>query len=104
MEMNERANALKEIFNNPSFQEKAKEIGTAEELQALLAEYKFEMTIEEVTEFLNVLFAKKASGEELNAEDLENVTGGILISGTAFLAWSVMYVALNVCTKLAGVW
>lgn len=103
MTIQEKAIKLQDLFNNEAFICEAKEITTEQQLQDLFARNGIELTSGEVTDFLNELFKRKEKGEELSDIDLEAVSGGI-ISGGAFLAWSVMYLALNVLTKLAGVW
>lgn len=80
MEFNqEKALKLEVILKNNEFVAKSANIATAEELQALIAEYGLEMTIEEVVEFCKLVAQEKEridNGGELSPEDLDDVSGG----------------------------
>lgn len=91
---------FEELITNEEFNLQVSTAKNAQEVVDLFAAKDVEIPMELAQE----LFEKPTTDAELSADDLDDVSGGVLISGTAFLAWSVMYVALNVCTKLAGVW
>lgn len=67
---------LMEIFNNEQFKSEAKSLTTAEDLQALLAKYDLDLTLEEVHGLCASIACNMKADDELDVEDLEYVTGG----------------------------
>lgn len=89
--MNERAEKLKEIFEDKELAKELLSIEEAEDAQKWFSDHGAELTMDEVKSLGN-LFAKIADGEiteeqlraaagsdgELSEEELENVAGGII--------------------------
>ena len=85
-------NLLQELLNDEAFEAEIRDVHTPEELQALFASKGLEMSLEEVEALCSQAAAAVGGAEgELDEQALENVAGGFFISGTAFLAGSVMY-------------
>ena len=74
--MNEKISVL---LNNEEFAAKLASTDTAE-MKALFAAYGVEMTDEEVLEFVQTAVEADNGQIPLNEDDLENVTGGSLVS------------------------
>lgn len=76
----EKAMKLEAILKDSEFSAKAAELTTMEELQALIASYGLDLSIEEVAYFCELVAKEKErvenGGEELSAEDLDDVAGG----------------------------
>lgn len=70
---------LKKLFEDDAFAEKIKEVDSIEKLQSFLAEYKLNMTIEDINKAVK-------TGEELTDSELDDITGGGLVSWISF-AW-----------------
>ena len=87
MDKNEK---LVEIFSNEQFKSEAESLTTAEELQTLFEEYGLELTMEEVYSLCASIACGMKSNDELDAEDLEFVTGGIAWVAVAAVALGVV--------------
>lgn len=76
----EKAMQLEAILKNSEFVNKAAKLTTAEELQALIASYGLELTMEEVIGFCELVAKEKEkmdnNGGELSEEALDDVAGG----------------------------
>lgn len=83
--MKEKIEALN---NNEEFVVKVKACETAQAICDLYAVEGIEITPEELDAAID---AMNADDKEFSEDDLDNVAGGIFISGGAFLAWSIAY-------------
>lgn len=79
---------IEALSKNEAFAAKVKACETAEAICTLYAEEGIEITPEELDAAIE---AMNVNDKEFSAEDLDNVAGGIFISGGAFLAYSVVY-------------
>ena len=91
MNKNERLN---ELLMDKDFQQKSLAVSTQEEVQSLFAEFGLELTAEEVEQFLIQLgqMLSETQSEELNEDDLDNVSGGawsIVLTGAAASAFGI---------------
>lgn len=90
MDKNMRVN---ELLMDKTFQEKSLAVTNEEEVQELFAEFGLELTHEEVESILVQLGSMLSeTSEELDEEDLENVSGGawsIVLTGAAASAFGI---------------
>jgi hypothetical protein len=89
---------IKEVFADEEFVKKFFGKETPEEAQDLLAEKDIDVSIEELIAIKNIVDEKlkaAANGEddEICDDDLENVAGGVLLTGTAFILIGVAVTA-----------
>ena len=85
---------IKEIFADEEFVKEFFSKETPEEAQAMLAEKDIDVSIEELIAIKNIVDEKLKSVEngeddEICDDDLENVAGGMLLTGTAFVLITV---------------
>jgi hypothetical protein len=84
---------IETLCRDESFAEKFKKCETAQEISDLFAS---EGVIVSADEIDTAYDAINAEGEvEFSEDELDNVAGGIFISGGAFLAYSVIYSAIT---------
>lgn len=79
---------IEELSKNEAFAAKAKACESAEEICALYAQEGIEFTPAELDAAIEAMNAEE---KEFSEADLDNVAGGIFISGAAFLTYSVVY-------------
>ena len=82
---------IKEIFSDEEFVKELFSKETPEEAQALLAEKGMVISVEDIVKVRDLLIkkielAEKNESEELNEEDLEDVSGGVIHIIVAILA------------------
>ena len=85
---------IKEVFSDEEFVKEFFSMETPEEAQDMLAEKDIDVSIEELIAIKNIVDEKLKSAEngeddEICDDDLENVAGGVLLTGTAFVLISV---------------
>ena len=85
---------IKEIFADEEFVKEFFSKETPEEAQAMLAEKDIDVSIEELVAIKNIIDKKlqseeKGEDDELCDDDLENVAGGVLLTGTACILITV---------------
>ena len=98
---------IKEIFADEEFVKEFFSKETPKEAQAMLAEKDIDVSIEELVAIKNIIDKKlqaAADGEdgEICDDDLENVAGGVLLTGTAFLLIGVAVPVIVVGTIVGG--
>lgn len=76
------------LLKDEAFVSKLKVCETAESVCALYATEGIEITPEELEATVDQI---NDSGKEFTAEELDNVAGGVLVSGTVFLAGCIWY-------------
>ena len=79
---------IKEIFTDEEFVKEFFSKETPEEAQDMLAEKDIDVSIEELIAIKNIIDEKLQAAEndedgEICDDDLENVSGGVLLTGTA---------------------
>ena len=85
---------IKEIFADEEFVKEFFSKETPEEAQAMLAEKDIDVSIEELIAIKNIVDEKLKAAEngeddEICDDELENVAGGMLLTGTAFVLITV---------------
>ena len=85
---------IKEVFADEEFVKEFFSKETPEEAQAILAEKDIDVSIEELVAIKNIIDEKLQAAEngedgELCDDDPENVAGGVLLTGTAFVLITV---------------
>lgn len=102
----ENAVKLESILKNEEFVAKASTIATAEELQALFAEFGLELTVDEVIYFCDLVAKEKermdANGGELCEDDLDNVAGGGVLFVLGCVGLGVLAVGGLACGIING--
>ena len=88
MTMEEMKAKVEALCLNEEFAEKAKACKTAQQVCDLYAQEGIIITPEELNAAIDAANKPEA---EISEEDLDNVAGGFLISGSAFLAGSIIY-------------
>ena len=81
---------LVEILGNEQFKAESKTLTTAEDLQTLFAKYDLDLTMDEVYHLCASIACSMKSDDELDAEDLEYVAGGIAWPVVAAVALGVV--------------
>lgn len=88
MTMAEKALAMEQLTENEAFLAAYQKVESKGELQQLFAQYGVELEKEEVDAFVDAL---KGTGDELDAEALDNVAGGAYGPEDIFgWAWSIV--------------
>lgn len=75
---------IAELFQNEAFNQKANECKTMEDFQKLFATSGIEISIDETVDLISKIAEakEKADSGELAVDELDNVAGGIVLSGT----------------------
>ena len=92
MTENEKLNKLKELNDNQEFIEKMADVTSDAELQALFAAYGVEFTEQEVHDMV-----AKAKDGEINADELDQVSGGVVAESVA--AWTILTYSAGLVAK-----
>ena len=71
----ERKAKFEALQNSETFEKELANVSTPEEMQQLFSNHGIEMTIEEIRDL--VAEASKLNNDELSAEDLDDVAGGV---------------------------
>ena len=106
--MDTRIEKIKELLASEDFGREVANAETTEDFQAAFKQNGVELTLEEVDSIL--VQAAAACGMELNEDQLENVSGGFGILGTALIlaggvlvCYGVGWVAGRVISRKSGV-
>ncbi len=78
------------------FAEKLKKCETAEEISKLFETEGIEVSPEEIEAAYDAINSEK--DKEFSEDELDNVAGGIFVSGGAFLAYSIVYSAVTLAS------
>ena len=87
---------IEALNRDEAFVAKLKACETAEAICALYATEGFEITPEQLDAALDAI---GADGNEFSATELDNVAGGIFISGAAFLGYCIAYSVVTVAAS-----
>lgn len=81
-------NKISELFQNEAFQKEAEGCKTMEDFQVLFTAHGVEISLEETIDLISQIAEKKQQqdGGEISEEDLENVSGGLVLTGAAAIA------------------
>ena len=73
---------VKQVFSDEEFVKGLFQLDTPEEVQTALAGKGIDLSVPDIIKIKDLLQHKIQSGEELSEEDLEGVTGGVLVMST----------------------
>lgn len=90
MTQEEMQKKVNDLMANEVFAQKVSACETCEELAEMFNGEGLAVTAEEMETALEQISVANADGE-ISEGDLEDVSGGCIISGTAFLAWCIGY-------------
>ena len=76
--MTNKSNKINELFENKEFAEAFATLDTDEAVIALFADNGVEMTEDELHAIVEYATATESDSKELNADDLDNVSGGVV--------------------------
>lgn len=81
-------NKISELFKNEAFQKEAEGCKTMEDFHALFTAHGVEISQEETVELISQIAEKKQQQDngEICEEDLDNVSGGLALTGAAAVA------------------
>ena len=86
MNEQEKAKKLQEALADKAFAEKVLGLETAEEVQSALRDKGVELSVQEICDIRKGLAQQLESGEEIDPEQLKNVSGGFLLLGMGIAA------------------
>jgi predicted ribosomally synthesized peptide with nif11-like leader len=95
MNQNEMQKKIEELLANAEFADKLAQCETCDEIAALFGTEGIEVSSEELENAMAQVPALNENGE-ISEDDLEHVSGGCFISGSAFLAWSIAYAVVTI--------
>ena len=100
----ERAAKFQKLQESGTFEQELALANSPEDLQKLFAKYDIEMTMEEVHDLL--ASASKMNNDELSAEDLDDVAGGVaawvLVAGKWVLKTVASWLIGKALNKITG--
>lgn len=78
---------LSELVNNESFIEAVKQVETPEDMQSIFRQYNVEMSVEEIIQMIDIMedLKEKRNEGELSEDILDDVSGGVVVSGAIAL-------------------
>jgi hypothetical protein len=81
-------NKISKLFHDEGFQKEAENCKTMEDFQALFTAHGVEISLEETIELISQIAEKKKQQDdgEISEEALENVAGGLVLTGAAAVA------------------
>lgn len=81
-------NKISELFQSEAFQKEAESCKTMEDFHALFTAKGVEITLDETIDLISQIAEKKQQQDngEISEEDLENVAGGLALTGAAAIA------------------
>lgn len=81
-------NKISELFQSEAFQKEAEGCKTMEDFQVLFTAHGVEISLEETIDLISQIAEKKQQqdGGEISEEDLENVSGGLVLTGGLAIA------------------
>jgi predicted ribosomally synthesized peptide with nif11-like leader len=102
MSQDEMQKKIEALVNNAEFAEKLSRCETCDEIAALFGTEGIAVSGEELETAMERISVQNENGE-ISEDDLEQVSGGCIVSGTAFLIWSIAYavVIINAAVYLA---
>ena len=96
-----------ELQSNPQFVEKVSKAKTAEDFIAVYKEFDVELTLDEANDIVKLIAAEvEAQGdEELTMEQMDQVSGGLVIAGVVIPAilWKTALALVATCGVVAGI-
>ena len=73
---------VKTVFSDEEFVKSLFQLETPEEVQTALADRGIDLSVPDIIKIKDLLLRKIQSGGELSDEELEGVTGGVLLAST----------------------
>ena len=72
---------IQEVFSDEAFLKEIFSKETPEEVQTILAEKDIELSIEDILTLRKIIEKKSNQGVELSDDDLEDISGGVVVIG-----------------------
>ena len=102
MQEQERKRKLEEILGNEQLMKQISNTETKDEMQQLFADNGLPLSNEEIDGFINIMNTISSS-EELNSDELAQVSGGVDPFTIFSLSWGIISKIAKPCWR-AGVW
>ena len=91
---------IQEVFSDESFLKEIFSKDTPEEVQTILAEKDIELSIEDILTLRKIIEKKLNQGVELSDDDLEDVSGGVVVIGAIVYTVLPLIAATIICDAI----
>ena len=91
---------IQEVFSDESFLKEIFSKDTPEEVQTILAEKDIELSIEDILKLRKIIEKKLNQGVELSDDELEDVTGGVVVIGAIVYTVLPLIAATIICDAI----
>ena len=91
---------IQEVFSDESFLKEIFSKDTPEEVQKILAEKDIELSIEDILTLRKIIEKKLNQGVELSDDDLEDVSGGVVVIGAIVYTVLPLIAATIICDAI----
>lgn len=91
---------IQEVFSNEAFLKEIFSKEIPEEVQSILAEKDVELSIEDILKLRKIIEKKLNQGVELSDDELEDVTGGVVVIGAIVYTVLPLIAATIICDAI----
>ena len=91
---------IQEVFSDESFLKEIFSKDTPEEVQTILAEKDIELSIEDILTLRKIIEKKSNQGVELSDDDLEDISGGVVVIGAIVYTVLPLIAATIICDAI----
>ena len=91
---------IQEVFSDEAFFKEIFSKDTPEEVQTILAEKDIELSIEDILKLRKIIEKKLNQGVELSDDDLEDVSGGVVVIGAIVYTVLPLIAATIICDAI----
>ena len=91
---------IQEVFSDEAFLKEIFSKETPEEVQTILAEKDIELSIEDILTLRKIIEKKLNQGVELSDDDLEDVSGGVVVIGAIVYTVLPLIAATIICDAI----
>ena len=91
---------IQEVFSDESFLKEIFSKEIPEEVQSILAEKDVELSIEDILKLRKIIEKKLNQGVELSDDELEDVTGGVVVIGAIVYTVLPLIAATIICDAI----
>ena len=91
---------IQEVFSDEAFFKEIFSKETPEEVQSILAEKDVELSIEDILKLRKIIEKKLNQGVELSDDELEDVTGGVVVIGAIVYTVLPLIAATIICDAI----
>ena len=91
---------IQEVFSDEAFLKEIFSKDTPEEVQTILAEKDIELSIEDILTLRKIIEKKLNQGVELSDDDLEDVSGGVVVIGAIVYTVLPLIAATIICDAI----